>query len=88
MAFAETMASQQISMYMKDWIARLDIILSLNGRELLQNAGKISHEIAKQKSEIEYQKYKEQEKEIKRLESLKELEEDIKNLGKKTSRSD
>lgn len=78
LAFAETMASQKIPMYMKDWIARLDIILSLNGRELLQNAGKISHEIAKQKSEIEYLKYKENKKELEKIESFKELEEDIK----------
>ncbi|MCT7911339.1 virulence RhuM family protein [Arcobacter lacus] len=82
LAFAETMASQRIPMHMKDWIARLDIILSLNGRELLQNAGKISHEIAKQKSEIEYLKYKENKKELERIESFKELEADIKNLGK------
>ncbi|RBQ31606.1 cell filamentation protein Fic [Arcobacter sp. FW59] len=78
LAFAETMASQRIPMYMKDWITRLDIILSLNGRELLQNAGKISHEIAKQKSEIEYLKYKENKKEIEKIESFSELEKDIK----------
>ena len=45
LAFAETMAQQQIPMYMKDWIERLDTILQLNGRELLTHAGKISHKI-------------------------------------------
>jgi len=44
LAFAETMALQRTPMYMKDWIARLDSILQLNGRELLTHAGKISHE--------------------------------------------
>ena len=44
LAFAETMAQQQTPMYMKDWIERLDSILQLNGRELLTQAGKISHE--------------------------------------------
>jgi hypothetical protein len=39
LAFAETMA-QQVPMYMKDWIERLDIILQLNGRELLHHAEK------------------------------------------------
>ena len=43
LAFAETMAQQQTPMYMKDWTARLDSILQLNGRELLTHAGKISH---------------------------------------------
>ena len=80
LAFAETMAIQKIPMYMKDWIARLDVVISLNGRELLNHAGKISHEIAKEKSEVEYKKYKELQTEQQRLENFKELEEDFKNL--------
>ena len=80
LAFAETMASQKNPMYMKDWIERLDMILSMNGRELLTNAGKISHTIAKNKSELEYEKYKENQKVIEKSISLKELEEDIKRL--------
>ena len=80
LAFAETMANQQTPMYMKDWIERLDMILSMNGRELLTNAGKISHKIAKEKSELEYEKYKENQKVSQKSVSLKELEEDIKKL--------
>lgn len=80
LAFAETMASQKTPMYMKDWIARLDMILSINGRELLTHAGKISHQIAKERSELEYQKYKENQKEEQKAQSIKELEEDIKRL--------
>jgi len=45
LAFAQTMASQQTPMYMKNWIKKLDDILSLNGREILTHAGKISHKI-------------------------------------------
>ncbi|MDD4330638.1 MAG: RhuM family protein [Aliarcobacter sp.] len=80
LAFAETMAMQQTPMYMKDWIARLDAVISLNGRELLTHAGKISHDIAKAKSELEYQKFKNEQKKIEKIQSLKELEEDIKRL--------
>jgi len=80
LAFAETMAMQQTPMYMKDWIARLDAVISMNGKELLNHAGKISHQIAKEKSEIEYQKYKELQKQQQKVASLKELEEDIKRL--------
>ena len=80
LAFAETMAMQQTPMYMKDWIQRLDVVISMNGKDLLTHAGKISHQIAKEKSEIEYQKYKELKKEQQKLQSLKELEEDIKRL--------
>ncbi|MCC5814371.1 MAG: virulence RhuM family protein [Leptospira sp.] len=60
----------------------MDSILQLNGRELLSHAGKISHEMALQKSEEEYEKYRIQESEKEKEESLKELEEDIKKLGK------
>lgn len=80
LAFAETMAMQQMPMYMKDWCERLDMIISLNGRELLSHAGKISHEIAKAKSELEYNKYKEIQKAQQNIQNIKELEEDIKRL--------
>ena len=64
----------------KDWIARLDAVISLNGRELLTHAGKISQINAKAKSELEYQKFKDEQKKIEKIESLKELEVDIKGL--------
>lgn len=50
LAFAETMAQQRTPVYMADWISRLDSILQLNGRDLLTHTGKISHEMALQKS--------------------------------------
>ncbi len=80
LAFAETMAQQQTPMYMKDWIERLDTILQLNGRELLTHAGKISHQMAVEKSEEEYEKFNQQQKALEKKASLKELEEDIKAL--------
>jgi hypothetical protein len=82
LAFAETMAQQRTPMYMADWIQRLDSILQLNGRELLNHAGKISHEKALEKSTIEFEKYKEVQKAIEKSESLNELENDIKKLKK------
>ncbi|OQC38167.1 MAG: hypothetical protein BWX63_00454 [Bacteroidetes bacterium ADurb.Bin041] len=85
LAFAETMAQQHIPMYMKDWIARLDIILKLNGRELLTHAGKISHQLALKKSGEEYEKFKNRQKAIEKATSLKELEEDILKLKKSKS---
>lgn len=80
LAFAETMASQRKPMTMKDWIDRLDAILSINGRELLTHKGKISHDMAIEKSEIEYEKYKQSLREREKQLSLKELEQDIKRL--------
>jgi len=74
LAFAESMAQQQTPMYMKNWIERLDIILQLNGRELLTHAGKISHQTALQKTNEEYAKFKENKKLIEREQNLKEIE--------------
>jgi hypothetical protein len=82
LAFAETMAQQQTPMYMKDWIQRLDSILQLNGRELLAHAGKISHQMALDKSGAEYEKFKEEQKKLSKEASLKEIEADIKKLKK------
>ncbi|MEI6639068.1 MAG: virulence RhuM family protein [Chlorobium sp.] len=83
LAFAEVMAQQRTPMYMNDWIQRLDSIIQLNGRELLTHAGKISHQIALEKSEQEYDRYWEAQKQPQKEESLRELERDIKQLFKK-----
>ncbi|MFK5890692.1 MAG: virulence RhuM family protein [Flavobacteriaceae bacterium] len=82
LAFAETMAQQNTPMYMKNWIERLDVILKMNGRELLTHAGKISHQLALEKSAKEYEKFKNEQAKIDRANNLKELEEDIKRLKK------
>jgi len=82
LAFAETMAQQRVPMYMADWIQRLDIILQLNRRELLNHAGKISHGKALKKSGEEFEKYTITQKVIEKEQSLREIEEDIKKLGK------
>lgn len=82
LAFAETMAQQRTPMYMKDWAERLDNILQLNGRELLSHAGKISHQMALDKSKEEFKKFKDTRKNIEIEQSLKEIESDIKKLKK------
>lgn len=57
--FAELQAKSHQPMYMKDWIQKLDDFLKLSGKELLTHAGRISAEIAKQKADMEYEKFKE-----------------------------
>lgn len=57
--FAELQAKSHKPMYMKDWILKLDDFLKLSGKELLSHAGKISAELAKQKADTEYDKFKE-----------------------------
>ena len=57
LVFAEGQAMRRIPMNMKDWIEKLHGFLELNDRHILENAGKISHKLAIEKAEIEYEKY-------------------------------
>ena len=56
--FAELQALNRKPMTMQGWIAKLDEYLRLSEREILQHAGKISHEEALQKAELEFEKYR------------------------------
>ena len=58
--FAEGQAMRRVTMYMKDWIEKLHGFLSLNDREILTHAGKISHQLAVEMAENEYEKYNQQ----------------------------
>jgi len=55
--FAEGQAMRRIPMYMQDWIKKLDGFLTLNDRDILNHAGKISHKMAKELAENEYDKF-------------------------------
>ena len=55
---AESRAERHIPMTMEDWSNRLDEFLKLTDREILQDAGKISHKIACDKAESEFEKYR------------------------------
>lgn len=54
---AEIAAIEHRPMYMKDYIAQLDAVLSSGNRQLLQNAGKVTHQEAVDKARAEYRKY-------------------------------
>lgn len=56
--FAQGQAMRRISMRMVDWIKKLDGFLKLNDRNLLEHAGKISHQVAIELAEKQYQRYK------------------------------
>ena len=55
---AEDRAERHIPMTMEDWSKRLDLFLMADDREILQDAGKITAEIAKAKAETEFEKYR------------------------------
>ena len=79
--FAQGQAQRRVPMYMNTWIEKLNDFLTLNDREILNNAGSISHEIGKENAEQEYLKFRENkqktisegdfEKAIKKIENKK-----------------
>lgn len=79
LAFAEAQALAHVPMYMKDWVEKLRIVLTMNQRSVLEDAGRISHALALQKATEEYEKYKKNQLDAEHLASLKELEHDLKN---------
>ena len=55
---AENRAQRKIPMTMQDWATRIDQFLAFDEREILQDSGKISAEIAKEKAETEFEIYR------------------------------
>lgn len=79
--FAELQALRRKTMTMRDWIAKLDDFLHMSDSEILQNAGTISHEMALEKAQGEYRKYKKQNQD-----ELSQVERDFLDSVKKTQK--
>lgn len=58
LVFAEGQAMRRIAMTMQDWISKLEGFLTLNDREILPGAGKVSAELAKAHAEQEFSKFR------------------------------
>jgi len=56
--YAELQARRRIPMTMEDWAKRLNAFLQFNEREILDNPGRVSAEVAKSFAESEYEKYR------------------------------
>ena len=56
--YAENQAARQILMKMQDWVIKLDAFLQFNEYEILDDAGKVSHEVAKQLATEQYAKFR------------------------------
>jgi hypothetical protein len=57
LVFAEGQATRRIPMHMNEWLEKLNGFLELNDRDILEHAGKISHDMAKELAESEYNKF-------------------------------
>lgn len=56
--YAENQAACQIPMKMTEWVKKLDSFLQFNEYDILNNAGRVSHEIAKALAEQEYERFR------------------------------
>ena len=81
LAYAEAQALAHKPMYMRDWIGKLGQVLTMNDKNILNHAGSISHQLALEKAGGEYEKYLVLERKAEHLESIKELEQDIKTIN-------
>ncbi len=90
--YAENQAKRQIAMSMKGWVEKLNGFLQFNDYKVLKDAGRISHEIALQLAEKEFEKYRviqdanfvsDFDKEVKHKKQLEQAEDDLDNVMKK-----
>ena len=56
--YAELQVKRRVPMTMNDWAQRLNAFLKFNEYDLLNNAGKVSAEVAKAFAESEFEKYR------------------------------
>jgi hypothetical protein len=56
--YAENQAARQIPVKMIEWISKLDAFLQFNEYQILKDAGKVKHVVAKQLAEKEYEKFR------------------------------
>ena len=80
LAYAESQALAEKPMYMRDWVQKLCLVLTMNEKNILEHAGKISHKVAVDKATKEYAAYKEEQRQIEHFDSIKELDQDLKRV--------
>ena len=83
LSFAELQARNRKPMYMADWEKKLYDFLTLNEKQILLDAGKISRQLAIDLAEREFDKFNKKQIELSDKEAMKSLEGEIKELGKK-----
>jgi hypothetical protein len=70
-------------MYMGDWKAKLDGFLQFNGRDVLNNPGTVSAEVAKRLAEAQYEKFSARRLQIEDEQSGGEFDEAVKRIENK-----
>jgi hypothetical protein len=71
-------------MHMRDWIAKLDAFLRAGDRDILEHAGHISAEEARQKTELEFDKFEQQRRQLEAATVDAEFAQELHDLARKT----
>ena len=93
--YAEDQAQRRKPMHMTDWVQKLDDFLHFNERNILTHAGKVSHQLAQDHAEREFEKYQTERRRLEAaqptsdfdhaVEDLKRLEAEQKAIPKKAA---
>ncbi|MBF0464189.1 MAG: virulence RhuM family protein [Nitrospirae bacterium] len=81
--YAELQAKNRKPMHMSDWVKKLDAFLEFNEQNILTHAGKVSHELAQEHSEQEFEKFEAERRLVEAQEQTSDFDrviEDIKQL--------
>lgn len=78
--YAELQAKGHNPMHMADWESKLEDFLRFNGREVLQNFGKISREVADKLALAQYEQYDTHRRALESADNVDELAADVKKL--------
>jgi hypothetical protein len=72
--FAELQAENRFPMHMKDWVEKLDGFLGLSQRNILTHTGKISHQLALDCAEKEFEKFNELRRQLSSREAVSDFD--------------
>lgn len=90
LSFAELQAQQRKPMHMADWARKLNDFLTLNDRDILKDAGRVTHELAKQLAEKQFDKFDARRRAFEAQNPVSDFDKQVKRLEaeKKKKRKD
>ncbi len=82
--FAELQARSHRVMHMANWVGKLDDFLRLSDQDILTHAGKISHQLAEEHAQAQYQQYDQQRRTLAEAENASDFDQAVKRVTEKT----
>jgi hypothetical protein len=80
LSFAELQARQKRPMHMADWVRKLHDFLTLNDRAILKDAGRVTHELAKELSERQFERFDENRRAFEAKNPMSDFDKQVKGL--------